>query len=247
MGDPISENPSLKGIFRQLSGRSSPKGGFFQGRVIRARQNLSGRSTITLGTDLDVDEMGLPEEMAWPLYRDWTVRELVGVGMKKADALNAVADRTHQAKAAMEAAMDKRPLWLNRSPSLHRHSIMAFKPVLKPGRSIAINPLVTKAFNADFDGDQMAVHVPVSQEAVAEMKGKKPSDLLFSAGQDDLMMVPSQSSALGLFLMSRVEPTGPVNAMYKNGDDALAALKAGKIGGQNQTEGSWIYWKERGW
>ena len=228
LGDPISENPSLKGIFRQLSGRSSPKGGFFQGRVVRSRQNLSGRATITLGNDLDVDEVGLPEEMAWPLYRDFAVRELVGVGMRKLDALEAVKGRTAQAKVALEGAMSKRPLWLNRSPSLHRHSILAFNPVLRPGRSISINPLVTKGFNADFDGDQMAVHVPVSQEAVDEMKGKKPSDLLFSAGQDDLMMVPAQSSALGLFLMSKTKSSTPIG-IYPDDEAALKALKEGRI------------------
>ena len=149
--------------------------------------------------------------------------------MKKTDALEAVTNRTDQAKAALETAMSKRPLWLNRSPSLHRHSILAFRPVLRPGRSISINPLVTKGFNADFDGDQMAVHVPVSQEAVDEMKGKMPSDLLFSAGQDDLMMVPGQSSALGLFLMSRLGKTGPVKGIYPGKDEALAAYKDGKI------------------
>lgn len=229
LGDPISQNPSLKGVFQQLSGRASPKGGFFQGRVVRARQNLSGRATITLGNDLDVDEVGLPEEMAWPLYRDWAVREMVQVGVHKTDALDAVVNRTDQAKAALESAMRKRPLWLNRAPSLHRHSILAFNPVLRPGRSISINPLVTKAFNADFDGDQMAVHVPVSQEAVEEMKGKRPSDLLFSAGQDELMMAPAQSSALGLFLMSRVAPTGPVQATFTDPAQARAALQAGRI------------------
>ena len=228
LGDPISENKSLKGIFQTIAGAGSPKGGFFQSRVIRSRQNLSGRSTITLGNDLDMDQVGLPEEMAWPLYRDFAVRELVGSGYKKADALEAVKDRSSLAKSALESAMKKRPVWLNRAPSLHRHSIMALDPVLTPGRAIKISPLVTKSYNADFDGDQMAVHVPVTQAAVDETRGRKPSDLLFATGSDKLMMVPSQSSALGLFLMSRIGK-GELKGSFKSDQEALKALAKGEV------------------
>ena len=229
LGDPISENKSLKGIFKTIAGAGSPKGGYFQGRVIRSRQNLSGRSTITLGNDLDMDQVGLPEEMAWPLYRDFAVRELVGAGYKKADALEAVKDRTSIAKSALEEAMKKRPVWVNRAPSLHRHSIMALEPVLTPGRDIKISPLVTKSYNADFDGDQMAVHVPVTQEAVDETRGRKPSDMLFATGSDKLMMIPSQSSALGLYLMSRVDKDGKSVGSFDNEKDVLKAIDQGEI------------------
>ena len=126
--------------------------------------------------------------------------------------------------------MKKRPLWLNRSPSLHRHSILAFEPVLRARtlylRSTRSSP---KGLNADFDGDQMAVHVPVSQEAIDEMKGKKPSDLLFSAGQDELMLMPGQSSGLGLFLMSRGHKYGKPKGIYPDKDAALKAHQEGRI------------------
>ena len=231
VGDPISENQSLKGIFKNIAGVRSPKGGFFQGRVIRSRQNLSGRSIITLGNDLDIDEVGLPEEMAWPLYRDFAVREMVGLGYKKADALAAIRDRTDGAKHALELAMSKRPVWLNRGPSLHRHSIMAMNPVLKHGRAIQINPLVTKGYNADFDGDQMSVYMPVTHDAVEEVKKRKPSDMLFTTGSDKIMMVPSQSSALGLFLMSRMDNKKGqrVKKSFESDKEALKAIDKGEI------------------
>jgi DNA-directed RNA polymerase subunit beta' len=227
LGDPISHKQSLKGIFRQIAGTNSPKGGYFQHRLTRRRQNVSGRSTITLGEDLDIDQVGLPEEMAWTLFRDFTVKELVSNGHTKADALEQIKDRTSTAEKALQHAMNQRPVWLNRSPSLHRHSIMAFNPVLTPGRDIKINPLVVKGFNADFDGDSMSVHVPVTREAVDEAKVRKPTDILFSAGTEKLMIVPGQASALGLYLMSNTD--GEVVGEFKNEKEALAASRANTI------------------
>ena len=227
LGDPISDNTELKGLFRLLSGTNSPKGGHFQAKTIRSRQNVSGRSTIALGNDLHVDQVGMPEEMAWTLYRDFAVREMVALGYTKARALAALRERTTAARQALETAMNKRPVWLNRSPSLHRHSILALDPVITDGRAIRINPLITKGFNADFDGDTMSVHVPVSQEAVEEMKGKKPSDVLFAAGQDKLMMVPSQSAALGLFLLS--DPKHGTPKPYRQLEQVQKDLDAGTL------------------
>ena len=228
LGDPVSDNTKLKGIFRQLSGLGSPKGGHFQSKVIRSRQNVSARSTIALGNDLSVDQVGMPEEMAWTLYRDFAVRELVGLGYKKAQAMQAIRDRSQAARQAIEKAMAKRPVWLNRSPSLHRHSIMALEPVMTSGRAIRINPLITKGFNADFDGDTMSVHVPVGQDAIDETKNNKPSDILFAAGQDKLMMTPSQSSALGLYYLSKPKGTKPVRS-YTDPKKALADASGGQL------------------
>jgi len=227
LGDPITHKQNLKGIFRQIAGTRSPKGGFFQSRLTRRRQNVSGRSTITLGPDLDVDQVGLPEEMAWTLFRPFAVRELVQAGHKQADALKEMETRSPVGRQALEAALRKRPVWLNRAPSLHRHSIMALEPVLTPGKDIKINPLTVKGWNADFDGDSMSVHVPVTPAAVEEAKQRKPSDILFAAGTEKLMLVPGQSAALGLYLMSHKD--GDPVGSFDSEKEALKAAEKGDI------------------
>jgi DNA-directed RNA polymerase subunit beta' len=208
LGDPTFRYPKSrtpKGFVAQIAGTGSKaKEGFFIKRVLKRNQDLVGRGTIIPEPKLGLDEVGLPEEMSWNLFKPFVTRRLVNNGGRKPiEAKKEVDDRTPSARAALEAEMAERPVLLNRAPSLHKFSVMAFKPRLTDGKAIKIPPLVVKGFNADFDGDTMTVHVPILPDAVREAEGMLPSNNLFSPGTGQIMIQPQNESALGLYQMSR--------------------------------------------
>ena len=216
-----------KGILKTLAGTSSPKGGFFQSRVMSRRQNVSGRSVITVDPDLGVDEIGLPEEMAWTVYRPFVVRKMTGAGMMTSDAMKEVDERSTIAKNALEATMAERPALINRAPSLHKFSIMAARPKLSPGRDIKVNPFIISGMGADFDGDTTAIHIPMGEAAREEAFNMLPSKHLTKPGAHTMMLKPSQAATLGLFMLTRAE--GNPTASFSSEQEALRALKAGSI------------------
>lgn len=208
LGDPIFRYPQKrkpKGLISQIAGTpKSGKEGFFIKKVLKRNQDLVGRGTIIPEPKLGLDEVGLPEEMSWNLFEPFVMRRLVNsAGKRPQDASMEVKDRTPVARAALEAEMAERPVLLNRAPSLHKFSIMAFKPRITDGKAIKIPPLVVKGFNADFDGDAMTVHVPILPDAIKEAEGMLPSNNLFSPGTGQIMTQPQNEAALGLFLMSK--------------------------------------------
>jgi DNA-directed RNA polymerase subunit beta' len=205
LGDPIAFYPEQrrpKGFIEQIAGKPA-KTGFFQADVLRRTQNLVARGTIIPEPKLGVDEIGLPEEMAWEVFKPFAVRQLVVLGRKPNDARLEVDKRTPAARAALEAVMRDRPVLLNRAPSLHKFSIMAFRPKITAGNAIKIPPLVVKGFNADFDGDAMTVHVPLLPDAVEEAKRMFPSRNLYNPGTGSIVIAPQNEAALGLYLMSQ--------------------------------------------
>ena len=216
-----------KGIFEQIAGSNSPKGGYFQSKVISRRQNLSGRSTITVEPSLGLDEIGIPEEMAWTIYKPFAVRQLVSAGHSTSSALEEIKNRSTVALNAIEQSMAERPALINRAPSLHKFSVMSFIPKMVPGRDIKLNPLVLPGFNADFDGDQVAVHVPLGEKARKEAEGMFPSRHLFKQGTESIMPVPGQAAVLGLYRMTQTD--GPVEGTYANEAEAYADYTKGKI------------------
>jgi len=192
-----------KGIVEQIKG-TSPKTGFFQDKLVSRRQDLVGRGTIIPEPKLGLDEVGLPLDMSWKLYSPFVRRRLVvHGGMSPQEAQEAVADRSAAAAAMLTQEMQKRPVILNRAPSLHKFSIMAFKPQVTDGKAIKIPPLVVKGFNADFDGDAMTVHVPILDDAIREAEGMLPSKHLYNPGTGRVMIAPQNESSLGLYLMSK--------------------------------------------
>lgn len=208
LGDPTVRYPKSRkpqGFISQIAGTGTKaKEGFFIKKVLRRNQDLVGRGTIIPEPKLGLDEVGLPEEMAWNLFEPFVTRRLVNMsGKRPNDAMQEIKDRTIGARAALEAEMADRPVLLNRAPSLHKFSIMAFKPKLTDGKAIKIPPLVVKGFNADFDGDTMTVHVPILAEAVAEAEKMLPSNNLFSPGTGQVMIQPQNESALGLYQLSQ--------------------------------------------
>lgn len=199
---PRGKDQPIQGFISQITG-DSPKRGFFLNKLISKKQDLTGRGVITNGPDLHVDELGVPEKMAWNIFRPFIIREFVLSGFKPEAARKEVDDQTPRAHQMLESVMKKRTVLMNRAPSLHKFSIMAFKPKLTDGLAIQVPPLVFKGMNADVDGDAVTLHVPVSEEAVRESSKMFPSNNLWKPGTGELMLVPSQEAAIGVYFMSQ--------------------------------------------
>ncbi len=220
----------ISGKIRKMRGgdASSGKEGFFQRRLIKRRQDFSARSIIIPEPRQGLDQLGLPEEIAWTQYQPFIERYLATQGYRMGDAIKAVRERTPAAEAALLRVMEERPVLLKRDPSLHKFNVMAFKPRLVRGKAIEIHPLVTAGYNADFDGDAMSVYLPITTKAVKEAGKLYPSNNLFSSTTGGVMYTPGHEALLGLYLLS--QPGKQTNKKYKDQKAALAAVRAGEIG-----------------
>lgn len=156
IGDPLVQRGEKKiiGAIETIKG-DQPKTGFFQSVVFSKNQDLSGSSTITPSTEISPDELLMPRDMAWNLYQPFVVKEMVSMGYKPLDASVMVRDRDPRANIALDKVSRERPVWLNRAPSLHKFSALAFQPKLYDGRSIGVHPTIVGGFGADFDGDSV--------------------------------------------------------------------------------------------
>ena len=199
-----SANRVLKSLSHSLKGKQ----GRFRQNLLGKRVDFSGRSVIAVGPDLKMYQCGIPREMAIQLYKPFVMNEIVNLGLAQ-NPKNAekMIDRLDpQIWDVLEKVMDNHPVFLNRAPTLHRLGIQAFKPKLVEGRAIRLHPLVCTAFNADFDGDQMAVHLPLSERARAE------AEILMLASNNILgpkdgkpIVTPSQDMVLGNFYLNMEE------------------------------------------
>lgn len=149
------------GFLQQIAGKK-PKEGFFQSRMLSKRQDYSARSTVIPEPYYNIDDVGLPEEMVWSLYKPFIVRRLQQLGYKPNKAIDEVENRTAVAKGILEQEVQARPTILNRAPSLHKFSVMAFNPKITTGKAIKMNPLVVEGFNMDFDGDSILSSMLIS-------------------------------------------------------------------------------------
>ena len=210
MNDPISpqaQKQNVKGAIRIITG-TTPKTGFFQSKVVRKQQDLSARATIAMDNNLHMDQISIPIDIAKSVYKPFATKQLMNQGYSAKDAHQHIDDWSHIGKIAVMNEMNQRPIMMNRAPSLHRFSIMAFKPVVNTTDSTVLIPgLIVKPFGADFDGDTVMLHVPASEEARKEAIKMLPSNNLFSAKAMDLNYVPDQESIMGLHLMSHT-PNG---------------------------------------
>ena len=197
------------GLISEIKGGTGgqPKEGFFISKLLSKQQDFVGRGTIIPEPSLGVDEMAMPEPMAWGLFEPFVIRELRNFGYNPLEAKEAIKKKTMAARRALDNVMKQRHVLLNRAPSLHKFSIMAFKPKITDGKAIKIPPLIVSGFNADFDGDTMTVHVPITEEANKEAERLKPSRNLFQPGSGKLMVQPSQEAQIGLFYLSQT-PAG---------------------------------------
>lgn len=219
-------NRHHQGLMEKMKGLN-PKSSFFQDFVIGRRQDLSGRSTIIPEPDMGLDEIGLPVPVAMEMYKPFVIRELsTSLGVTPARAWQLFKQKDPTARRALDRVIQRRPVMAKRDPALHRFSIMAFRPRLIPGKAVAIHPLITGGFNADFDGDTMGLYVPVHHTAVDEAHRLLPSQNLFSPTHGGLMNIPSQDSLLGLF---QATAWGKEIGKTLTREDAIRLAKAGTI------------------
>ena len=224
---PVS-GKDLKGFIAAIKG-DVPKGGFFQSKLLKKQQDIAGRATIGGDPSLGLDEIKMPEDMAWTLYGPFVIGELVKSGMKIIDAETELNNRTDKAKSVLLMIMKDRPVLLNRAPTLHKFNIMAFKPSMHQGKTLLIPPMVMKPYGADVDGDSMQVHVPVGDMARREALNKMlPSQNLFSILDKSPHYAPSNEAVFGLYLGTK-ERKGSSLKTYQNTEDVLKDINSNRI------------------
>ena len=198
-------NRALKSLSDMLKGKS----GRFRQNLLGKRVDYSGRSVIVVGPELKIYQCGLPKEMAIELFKPFVMKELVarGISQNIKNAKKLVERLDGQVWDVLEEVIKEHPVMLNRAPTLHRLGIQAFEPILVEGKAIKLHPLVCTAYNADFDGDQMAVHLPLSVEAQAECRFLllSPNNLL-KPSDGGPVAVPSQDMVLGIYYLTQERP-----------------------------------------
>ena len=223
-------NRPLKSLSDMLKGKQ----GRFRQNLLGKRVDYSGRSVIVVGPELKIYQCGLPKEMAIELFKPFVMKELVGRGLAHniKNAKRMVEKLRPEVWDILEEVIKDHPVMLNRAPTLHRLGIQAFQPILVEGRAIKLHPLVCTAFNADFDGDQMAVHVPLSPEAQAEARYLMLSVNNLLKPQDGKpVTVPTQDMILGAYYLTVEIPGEKGEGMYfKDEDEALMAYQNGDVG-----------------
>jgi DNA-directed RNA polymerase subunit beta' len=182
------------------------KEGLIRGRLMSKYLDYSGRSVITVNPSLNMDEAGLPVDIAAKLYQPFVIRELYlsNKAHTRPEAIKKSADiNDPDTWAALEKVVQERPVILNRAPSLHQFSLQAFKPKLTKSRAIELNPLIVTGFNADFDGDQMGVHVPLTSDAINEANTLLlPSNNMINPTNGSLIAVVKGEAILGLYYLT---------------------------------------------
>ncbi len=220
-------NRALKSLSDMLKGKS----GRFRQNLLGKRVDYSGRSVIVVGPELKIYQCGLPKEMAIELFKPFVMKELVarGISQNIKNAKKLVERLDTQVWDVLEEVIKEHPVMLNRAPTLHRLGIQAFEPILVEGKAIKLHPLVCTAFNADFDGDQMAVHLPLSVEAQAECRFLllSPNNLL-KPSDGGPVAVPSQDMVLGIYYLTQERP-GAIGEgkYYKSVNEAILAYENG--------------------
>jgi DNA-directed RNA polymerase beta subunit len=237
LGDPIKPEHKMQGVqglLKEIFG-STPKAGNFQNTLIGSSVDFAGRTTVIPNPDLSMDEIGIPEEQAWKLYSPFIMRRLIrtmgGRPDSKAYAIKQVSQRTRLAKEAMLEEMSERPVLATRAPALHKYSMMAFYPRLSGSKAMELSPPVTAGLNADFDGDTMNFHLPISDAARDEaIKKMLPSASLRSPADFKVMYAPRQEFLQGLYLASTRKSGKKMLAPFASKKDVVAAFKRGELG-----------------
>ena len=218
-------NRALKSLSDMLKGKS----GRFRQNLLGKRVDYSGRSVIVVGPELKIYQCGLPKEMAIELFKPFVMKELVqnGTAHNIKNAKKMVERLQPEVWDVLEEVIKEHPVMLNRAPTLHRLGIQAFEPILVEGKAIKLHPLVCTAFNADVDGDQMAVHLPLSVEAQAECRFLllSPNNLL-KPSDGGPVAVPSQDMLLGIYYLTQERPGAKGEGMiFKSFNEALLAYE----------------------
>ena len=222
-------NRALKSLSNIIEGKQ----GRFRQNLLGKRVDYSGRSVIVVGPSLKLNQCGLPKEMAIELFKPFVVNKLIERGhVQNIKSAKKMIERS-EAKVwdILEEIIEGHPVMLNRAPTLHRLGIQAFEPKLVEGRAIQLHPLVCTAFNADFDGDQMAVHVPLSIEAQTEARMLMlATNNILAPANGRPIITPSQDMVLGMYYLTILkDPEMPVKGYFYSFQDAISALEVGVI------------------
>ncbi len=218
---------------KSLSEIIKGKQGRFRQNLLGKRVDFSGRSVIVVGPNLKMDQCGLPKNMALELFKPHLLAKLEekGYATTLKQAKKMIDAKTNEVWESLQEIVEGYPVLLNRAPTLHKQSIQAFHPKLIDGKAIQLHPLVCSAFNADFDGDQMAVHIPLSQEAIAECKilMLSPMNILLPAS-GKAVAVPTQDMVLGLYYLSLIkENTKGEHKLFGSIEEAVVAYEMGVV------------------
>lgn len=242
-----------KGIMPIIAGHGGPKTGLVHSKIFRKRQELSSTAVLQNGPELGVDEVVIPEEMAWNLYKPFVIKQLTTMGYDIIKAKELIEQKDEVAKKALIQETERRPVLVNRPPSLHKFNIMAFKPVLIPSSSekkpeqsaepvkrqelvLRMNPLVMKGFNADNDGDTVAVFVPVTDAARREAIEKlMPSKNVIRPVYGDIMVIPRAEYIQGIYNITALKPkqNKPIANYGQNYEKLFRDWKARMIKGDD--------------
>ncbi|MBE3134526.1 MAG: DNA-directed RNA polymerase subunit beta' [Acidobacteria bacterium] len=224
-----ANNRPLKSLSDTLKGKQ----GRFRQNLLGKRVDYSGRSVIVVGPELKLHQCGLPKKMALELFKPFIYNKLEERGLVATikQAKEMVEKASPEVWDVLEEVIKDHPVLLNRAPTLHRLGIQAFEPVLVEGKAIRIHPLVCTAFNADFDGDQMAVHIPLSPEAQIEASVlMMSSNNILSPANGSPIAIPSQDIVLGCYYLTKAKPGAKGEGRaFGNTDDVLLALEAGEV------------------
>ncbi len=217
---------------RSLSDMLRGKQGRFRQNLLGKRVDYSGRSVIVVGPKLSLHQVGMPKEMALEMFKPFVLREVIAKGMAAnvKGAKNLIEFRPPEVWDILEEVIKNHPVLINRAPTLHRLGIQAFYPVLIDGNAIQIHPCICAGFNADFDGDQMAIHVPLSEKAKAEaseLMMAKDNILMPSSGSP--VNVPNKEMAVGTYYATSLDPSYPLEDKIYDKQSALFAYQAGRL------------------
>ncbi|KKT26621.1 MAG: DNA-directed RNA polymerase subunit beta' [Parcubacteria group bacterium GW2011_GWA2_43_9b] len=230
---PVMASTGQKRQLRSLADMLKGKTGRFRQNLLGKRVDYSGRSVIVVGPTLKLNQCGLPKHMALELFKPFVIQKLVeqGLAFNIRGAGHLIELETDEVWAILEDAIKDKYVLLNRAPTLHRLGIQAFQPVLIEGLAIQIHPLVCRAFNADFDGDQMAVHLPLTKEAQNEAgKIMLSAANLLKPATGEPIAIPTQDMILGCYWMTKISDGAKGEGKYfQNGDEAILTYQLGDV------------------
>lgn len=221
----------LKGFLQQIAGEKGPKGGFFQAKILKKKQDFSARATIYAEPNLGFNEMAVPIDMLWVVYKFHIIRDLARNGYSYPDAKKAVEARAPAAQASFNKLIKTIPIIANRAPTLMQSNITAHFPVPVTGKTLGVNPLHLPLYAGDFDGDAMTIHVPMTPEAIEEAKKKLlPEQHAFDyrKGLGASLVAPGHEAIIGSMNLTDPDMTQQIQE-FDSEDQVLEALKVGTV------------------
>jgi DNA-directed RNA polymerase subunit beta' len=228
----VSPNPKTrarqtKGFFEMVTG-SSPKLSFYQSKMLSKPMDTVGRGVIIPDADYGMDDVGIPEEMAWKIYGNYVQRRLVRSGMSAPAALKHLVERTPMARKALDDELPSRPVVLTRSPAWHRTNVVGQNARIVPGDAIKVNTFISTGMNADYDGDTMSIHVPSGAAAIKDVREKMMASKMLWSIKDRGATVPDPKHEQILGLNMGQTSSGKKH-QFKSNEEAMAAIESGAV------------------